>query len=65
MMRAAAVILCLAVVYPAAAADPAGGTFARALQAEADLRIDEARDLLRQALPMHPVSPSTRHGFYS
>ncbi|NDC53172.1 MAG: hypothetical protein EBZ74_02505 [Planctomycetia bacterium] len=56
MTRVAAIIVCLAFVRVATAA-PEAATFARAQQAEAELRIDEARALLRQALQEKPAAP--------
>jgi tetratricopeptide (TPR) repeat protein len=57
MIRPWSVLVCLVPLALAGAAVPAATTFERGLEAERELRLDEARDLFRQALGENPAAP--------
>ena len=57
MIRSWSVLVCLVPLALAGRAVPAATTFERGLEAERELRLDEARDLFRQALRENPAAP--------
>ena len=57
MIRPLSVLVCLVPLALAGSAVPAATTFERGLEAERELRLDEARDLFRQALQDNPAAP--------
>lgn len=57
MIRPWSVLVCLVPLSLAGRALPAATTFERGMEAERQLRLDEARDLFRQALRENPAAP--------
>jgi len=57
MMRRLIIIFCVGMLSLIGAAVEAATPFERGLQAESELRIDEARDLFREALAENPDTP--------